>query len=349
VGDVEGDVPAADRPFAVQARVERPARLDTERNHTATHLLHAALRRVLGEHVLQRGSLVAPDRLRFDFSHPQPVTPEELQAVEAEVNRAILADEDVCTDYLGYQEAVARGAMALFGEKYGDVVRIVSVPGVSLELCGGTHVRHTGSIGLFRISTETGVASGVRRIEAVTGSAAYSRALEQEAQLREAALLLKTSPEQLARRIAQLTEENRELESRLERAQRQGAQDLVGTLIAGAAAVAEARIIASEVDVATPDELRALGDRLRERLGSGAAVLAAHFPEKTALFAVVTDDLVSRGLRADALVREVAKLTGGSGGGRPHMAQGGVGDPTQVEMALGRTLEIVRGLLKEKG
>jgi alanyl-tRNA synthetase len=349
VGDVEGDVPAADRPFAVQARVERPARLDTERNHTATHLLHAALRRVLGEHVLQRGSLVAPDRLRFDFSHPQPVTPEELQAVEAEVNRAILADEDVCTDYLGYQEAVARGAMALFGEKYGDVVRLVSVPGVSMELCGGTHVRHTGTIGLFRITTETGVASGVRRIEAVTGSAAYSRALEQEAQLREAALLLKTSPEQLARRIAQLTEENRELESRLERAQRQGAQDLVGTLIAGAAAVAEARIIASEVDVATPDELRALGDRLRERLGSGAAVLAAHFPEKTALFAVVTDDLVSRGLRADALVREVAKLTGGSGGGRPHMAQGGVGDPTQVEMALGRTLEIVRGLLKEKG
>jgi alanyl-tRNA synthetase len=367
VGDVEGEFPegvgaeggeapggpeaiAGRRaPLTVRARVERPTRLDTERNHTATHLLHAALRRILGTHVIQRGSLVAPDRLRFDFSHPQPVTAEELREIEAAVNRAILADEDVCTDYLGYQEAVSRGAMALFGEKYGDVVRLVSVPGVSMELCGGTHVRHTGTIGLFRITNETGVASGVRRIEAVTGSAAYSLALEQESRLREAAALLKTSPEHLSRRIEQLTEENRELESRLERAQRQGAQDLVGNLITGAGSVDGTRVVASEVDVATPDELRALGDRLRERLGSGAAVLAAHFPEKTALFAVVTDDLVSRGVRADALVREVARLTGGSGGGRPHMAQGGVGDPAQVEMALARATSIVRELLGEQG
>jgi alanyl-tRNA synthetase len=352
VGDAEGTFPEGlgkgSTPVTIRARVERPTRLDTERNHTATHLLHAALRRILGTHVLQRGSLVAPDRLRFDFSHPQPVTAEELREVEAEVNRAILADEDVCTDYLGYQEAVSRGAMALFGEKYGDVVRLVTVPGVSLELCGGTHVRHTGTIGLFRITNETGVASGVRRIEAVTGSAAYGRALEQEARLREAATLLKTSPEQLSRRIEQLTEENRELETRLERAQRQGAQDLVGTLISEAGSVDGTRVVASEVDVATPDELRALGDRLRERLGSGAAVLAAHFPEKTALFAVVTDDMIGRGLRADALVREVAKLTGGSGGGRPHMALGGVGDPAQVEMALSRTAAIVRELLGAK-
>jgi alanyl-tRNA synthetase len=342
----EGGAAAA---LTVHARVERPTRLDTERNHTATHLLHAALRRILGEHVLQRGSLVAPDRLRFDFSHPQPVTPEELREVEVEVNRAILADEDICTDYLGYEEAVARGAMALFGEKYGDVVRLVSVPGVSMELCGGTHVRHTGTIGLFRITNETGVASGVRRIEAVTGSVAYAHALQQEARLREAAALLKTSPEQLSRRIEQLTEENRELESRLERAQRQGAQDLVGTLIAGAGSVGGARVVASEVDVATPDELRALGDRLRERLGSGAAVLAPHFAETTALFAVVTDDLIGSGVRADAIVREVAKLTGGSGGGRPHMAQGGVGDPALVETALARAAAIVADLLGERG
>jgi alanyl-tRNA synthetase len=357
VGDVEGefptelggDVAGVAAPLTVLARVERPTRLDTERNHTATHLLHAALRRVLGDHVLQRGSLVAPDRLRFDFSHPQPVTAAELAEIEAEVNRAILADEDVCIDYLGYEEAVARGAMALFGEKYGDVVRLVSVPGVSMELCGGTHLRHTGAIGLFRITTETGVASGVRRIEAVTGSAAYGRVLEQEARLHEAAALLKTSPDQLTRRIEQLTGERRELEERLERAQRQGAQDLVGTLVDGAGSVAGTRLVASEVDVANSDELRSLGDRLRERLGSGAAVLAAHLPDKTALFAVVTDDLISRGLRADALVREVAKLTGGSGGGRPHMAQGGVGDPAQVESALGRAPAIVRELLGEKG
>jgi alanyl-tRNA synthetase len=345
LGDVQGDFPGGDRPLRVRATVERPTRLDTERNHTATHLLHAALRRVLGTHVLQRGSLVAPDRLRFDFSHPRPLTPEEVRWVEEEVNRAILADEDVCVDFLGYQEAVSRGAMALFGEKYGDVVRMISIPGVSMELCGGTHVRRTGTIGSFKITGEGGVASGVRRIEAVTGTAAYRRAQEQDDRLRALASLLKTSPEQIGRRIEQLVEENRELERRLERARTEGAADVVGQLITGAASVDGARIVAAEVDVATPDELRALGDKLRERLGTGAAVLAARFPEKAALFAVVTDDLIGRGVRADALVREVAKLTGGSGGGRPHMAQGGVGDPAQVETALGRAPAILRELL----
>src|SRR5690606_23946516 len=148
-----------EQPFTVRAIVERPTRLDTERNHTATHLLHAALRKVLGTHVLQRGSLVAPDRLRFDFSHPRPLTAEEIREVEDEVNRAILAEVNVCADYMGYQEAVGKGAMALFGEKYADVVRVISIPGVSMELCGGTHVRHTGTIKLFRITAETGVAS----------------------------------------------------------------------------------------------------------------------------------------------------------------------------------------------
>ncbi|HEX6938457.1 MAG TPA: alanine--tRNA ligase [Longimicrobiales bacterium] len=345
LGDVEGDFPGGGAPIRVRAAVAQPTRHDTERNHTATHLLHAALRKVLGTHVLQRGSLVAPDRLRFDFSHPRPMTPEEIRRVEDEVNRAILADEDVCIDFMGYPDAVARGAMALFGEKYGDVVRVVEVPGVSMELCGGTHVRHTGEIGLFRIVGETGVASGVRRIEAVTGSAAYRRALEQEATLHEAASLLRTTPDHLPRRIEQLLEENRELERQLERARAAGAADVVGQLLDGAAAVDGARVVATEVDVATADELRALGDRLRERLGSGAAVLAARFPEKTALFAVVTDDLVAKGVRADRLVREVAQVTGGSGGGRPHMAQGGVGDPAKVGEALGRAGAIVRELL----
>ena len=295
--------------------------------------------------MLQRGSLVAPDRLRFDFSHPEPMTEEELRQVEDEVNRAILADEDVCMDYVGYAEAVERGAMALFGEKYGDVVRVIEVPGVSMELCGGTHVRHTGAIGLFRIVSESGVASGVRRIEAVTGPAAYRRTLEQEATLREASSLLKTSPENLLRRIEQLVEERRELERQLEKARAAGAADVVGQLVDAAATVDGARVVATEVEVASADDLRALGDRLRDRLGSGAAVLAARFPEKTSLFAVVTDDLISRGVRADQLVREVAKLTGGSGGGRPHMAQGGVGDPEKVAEALGRASDFVRGML----
>ncbi|HEX7048733.1 MAG TPA: alanine--tRNA ligase [Longimicrobiales bacterium] len=349
LGDVAGEFPGGDRPMGVRAVVERPTRHDTERNHTATHLLHAALRKVLGPHVLQRGSLVAPDRLRFDFSHPRPLSAEEIGRVEAEVNEAILADEDVCIDYRGYQEAVDRGAMALFGEKYGDVVRVIEIPGVSMELCGGTHVRHTGEIGQFRITAETGVASGVRRIEAVTGSAAYRRAVEQEARLEEVAALLRTGPENVVRRVAQLVEENRELSRQLERARAQGAADTVGDILAGAAAVDGTRVVAAEVTVASPDELRALGDRLRERLGTGAAVLAARFPEKTALFAVVTDDLIGRGVRADRLVREVAQLTGGSGGGRPHMAQGGVGDPARVADALGRTPEIVRTFLAGSG
>jgi len=345
LGDVDGEFPGGRQPLRVRATVEQPTRHDTERNHTATHLLHAALRKVLGTHVLQRGSLVAPDRLRFDFSHPRPMTPEEIRQVEDEVNRAILADIDVCMDYMGYPEAVAKGAMALFGEKYGDVVRVIDVPGVSMELCGGTHVRHTGEIGLFRIVSESGVASGVRRIEAVTGSAAYRRAVEQEATLREAASLLKTSPDNLLRRIEQLLEENRELERQLERARAAGAADVVGQLVEAAESVDGARVVATEVEVASADELRLLGDRLRERMGSGAAVLAARFPEKTALFAVVTDDLIAKGVRADRLVREVAQATGGSGGGRPHMAQGGVGDPAKVAEALGRTSAIVRDLL----
>lgn len=345
LGDVGGDFPGGRRPLRVHAAVAQPTRHDTERNHTATHLLHAALRRALGDHVLQRGSLVAPDRLRFDFSHPRPMTTDEIRAVEEQVNRAILADEDVCIDFAGYQEALARGAMALFGEKYGDVVRMIDVPGVSTELCGGTHVRHTGEIGLFRITGETGVAAGIRRIEAVTGSEAYRRAVAQEDTIRGIAALLKASPEMVPRRIEQLIEENRRLGQRLDRARASSAADVVGELIEQAASVDGARIIATEVDVQAADELRALGDRLRERLGSGAAVLAARYPEKVALLSVVTDDLVGRGIRADQLVREVAALTGGSGGGRPHMAQGGVGNPSRLPEALRQAPDIVRALL----
>jgi alanyl-tRNA synthetase len=348
LGDVEGAVPETGQPFPVHARVEAPTRKDTERNHTATHLLHAALRKTLGKHVVQRGSLVAPDRLRFDFSHPRPMTPEELRAVEEDVNRAILADEDVFYEYLGYQEAVGRGAMALFGEKYGDVVRLVQVPGVSMELCGGTHVSHTGEIGLFRIASESGVASGVRRIEAITGSVAYERARAEDDLIRAAAATLKTTPDQLLRRVEQLAEENRSLQKELERLRSAAAGDVVGQLLDGAQPVNGARVVSTEVHVASPDELRNLGDRLRERLGTGAAVLAARFPEKVALFAVVTDDLIGKGVRADKLVRAVAAVTGGSGGGRPHMAQGGVGDAAKVGEALARAVEVVRGMLGAK-
>jgi alanyl-tRNA synthetase len=346
LGRVEGEFPDAREPLPVRARVAAVARHDTERNHTATHLLHAALRAVLGEHVLQRGSLVAPDRLRFDFSHPAPMTAEEIRQVEERVNDGILADHDVGIDFLAYDEAIARGAMALFGEKYADVVRMISVPGVSRELCGGTHVRRTGEIGLFRIVSETGTGAGVRRVEAVTGRAAYHLVRRNEGLLEEVAALLRVPPDQVPRRVEQLQREVRELGRQLDRVRRQGTADAVGQLVDSAATVNGARVVAREVEVADQEELRTLGDQLRDRLGSGVVVLAARSEDRTALFTVVTDDLIGRGVRADQVVRRVAEITGGSGGGRPHMAQGGVGDPAKVAEALARTPDIVLALLE---
>jgi alanyl-tRNA synthetase len=222
---------------------------------------------------------------------------------------------------------------------------MVVVPGVSIELCGGTHVRHTGEIGLFRIVSESGIAAGIRRIEAVTGTGAYRRAVEREELLESVAEALRTSPDALASRVSQLNDENRELKRQLQRARTSGGGDLVTQLIEGATAVDGARVIAREIDAESPDELRVLGDRLREKLGSGAAVLAARQNERVTLMAIVTDDLLSRGVHAGRLVHQIAALTGGSGGGRPHMAQGGAGDPAQLPGALDRAPEIVRSML----
>jgi alanyl-tRNA synthetase len=347
LGSVEGALPAADAPFAARATVPRAVRRDTQRNHTATHLLHAALRKVLGPHVLQRGSLVAPDRLRFDFAHPRPMSAAEIRQVEDEVNSAILEDIEVRTELTTYPEAVARGAMALFGEKYGDVVRLVQVPDVSMELCGGTHVRHTGEIGLFRVVSESGVASGVRRIEAVTGSGAYRRSLEHDALLEQTAALLRTPVAGIVHRVEQLGAEAKELRRQLEKARVGAAGDIVADLLSDAISIDGVRVVVAEVTVETAEELRALGDRLRERIGSGAAIVAGRQAERVSFVVVVSDDLLGRGVRADRLVREIAQLTGGTGGGRPHMAQGGAGDATRVRGALDRAPDIVRSLLTD--
>ena len=349
VGDVEGSLPPATSPLPVRARVADAARRDTQRNHTATHLLHAALRRVLGTHVVQRGSLVAPDRLRFDFAHPKPLAPEEVREAERLVNDAILRDIDLVIEQKPYAEALELGAMALFGEKYGDVVRVVQVPGVSAELCGGTHVRHTGDIGLFRIVSESGIAAGVRRIEAITGSQSYQRWLAQETLLHHAAAIVKTTPDALPRRLEALTEEVRDLRRHLERVRAESAGDVVAQLVASAADADGVQVVAREVETASMDELRALGDALRTRLGSGIAVLATKHGERTALYAVAGDGAISRGVRADAVVRAVAQQTGGSGGGRPHMAQGGVVDAAKLPDALARTVDIVRAQLQARG
>jgi alanyl-tRNA synthetase len=331
----------------VLARVPSDRRKDTERNHTATHLLHAALREQLGDAVHQAGSLVAPDRLRFDFTHHGPVPAEKLAEVEAIVNREIWRGRPVVWTEMPYAEARARGAMALFGEKYGDVVRVVDVPEVSMELCGGTHVRNTAEIGLFRIVSETGVASGVRRIEALTGPGAFTLMRDRERVLSRVADALRTSTEGVERRVQQLAEERRALEKKLDEALR-GGGDGLQRLIAAAQPLGGngARLVVGEVQVDDAKALQGLGDALREQLSSGVGLLAARLEDgKGSLLAVVTDDLRAKGLRADAIVRDVAALAGGRGGGKPHMAQAGIPDAERMSAALAEAPVLVAAML----
>jgi alanyl-tRNA synthetase len=333
---------------AAMARVPTAQRRDTERNHTATHLLHAALREVLGDHVHQAGSLVAPDRLRFDFSHHGPVRPEQLVEIEERVNRAIWAGVDLRFEEKPYRQAVAEGAMALFGEKYGDVVRVVSIPGLSVELCGGTHVRNTSEIGLFKITSETGVAANQRRIEAVTAHGAYEAFRERERALAAVADIVKAPLDAVPKRVRALVDERKALEKRLDEAHRgSGGGDRVTQLLAGAATIGGARVIAATVPVSDVREMQTLGDALRERLESGVAVLAASLADgKHTLLVVVTDDLRERGVRADEIVRSLAAIAGGRGGGKPHMAQAGIADPARFPDILAQVPVTVAPLLE---
>jgi alanyl-tRNA synthetase len=339
--------PAPHRPLRVRAEVAEEERHDTERNHTATHLLHAALREVLGEHVVQRGSLVAPDRLRFDFAHSAPLTADERGRVEEMVNRGIWADRPVLVEFVDRAEAVGRGAMALFGEKYGERVRVVEIPGVSLELCGGTHCRHSGEIGLFRIVAETGVAAGVRRIEAVTGPAAYRHFREVEDLLEELAGLLKARRENTPGRLIQLLHENEALEkllAGLRKGAGAGEEVVSDETLEGPSGTIQYRAV--RLKARSADDVRDWGDGYRAGGPRRVAVVAAELPEgKPTLFAFVSDGLIREGIRADAIIREVARRVNGKGGGRPHMAQAGVGDPSQLEGALRAGSEILRGLI----
>jgi len=337
VGRLEGEIHFG----SAKATVPTDRRRDTERNHTATHLLHAALRQTLGEAVHQAGSLVAPDRLRFDFTHHGPVAAEALDRIERLVNRWIWAGVDVSTTQMAYKEALATGAMALFGEKYGDVVRVVNVPGFSTELCGGTHVRNTAQIGLFRIISETGVAAGVRRIEAATGQRAYELLRERDRTLGRVAELVKATPETVEKRLAAVLDERKALEKRLEEAMR-GGGDQMHALMAKATPIGSARLVSSLVTVGDAKELQALGDTLREQLKSGVGVLGASLNDgKSTILVVVSDDLREKGVRADAIVREVAAVAGGRGGGKPHMAQAGIPEVAKLDAALGEAPAIV--------
>ena len=342
--DVEG-------PLRVHARVDASSRRDTQRNHTATHLLHAALRGTLGTHVVQRGSLVAPDRLRFDFAHTAPMADEERDLVERIVNEDVWTDHPVTTGDRPYEEAVAAGAMALFGEKYADVVRVVEIPDVSMELCGGTHVRHTGEIGLFKITSESGVAAGVRRIEAVTGPGAFGHLEKQRGRLDEVANLLGSSSTNAAARVRQLIDEKRELESLLDELRSAGGAGET-TVLEEAVSVDGSTTVyrAVRLRARNADDVRKWGDAFLSGTGAGVAVVAADFPgDKHTLFAFVSDEVIARGVRADAIVREVAVVVGGRGGGRPHMAQAGVEDPERLEEALRLGRDVVEKLGRDAG
>lgn len=325
----------------VWAQVDAERRQAIRRAHTATHLLHAALRKVLGEHVFQAGSVVEPDRLRFDFTHPKPLTDEELQAIEDEINRQILAAHQVEAMEMTLQEAKAMGAMALFGEKYGETVRVIKVDGVSMELCGGTHLSNTAEIGLLKIVSETSVGANIRRIDAYTGERARKWYEERWQWLRQAADALETSPERVTEAIEELRERIRELERKLQEAEEQRALQQINELLQQVQEVKGVKVVAGMVSGVSPSVLRRLADELEVRLRSGVIVLGTVADGKVVLVGKVTKDVVAKGGHAGKLVGEVAKLTEGGGGGRPDFAQAGGRNPAKLQDALRKVPEIL--------
>ncbi len=334
----QGTVVVGDR---VRLEVDGMLRDRTRQNHTATHLLHAALEEVLGSHVQQKGSLVAPERLRFDFSHHKPVTPEQLREVEDRVLARVLANEDVLTREMPIDEARAAGAKALFGEKYGDEVRVVSAAG-TVELCGGTHVERTGSIGPFRILSEGGIAAGVRRIEAQTGTGALRWVRQREDALESAALALRTKPEQLAEQLERLLAERKALQKELEQIKREAAREASGDLMDQARQVQDLMVLAAELegDAAT---LREEAERLRDKLGERAVVVlgARGGGGRVQLVACVAKPIAGKRVHAGNLVKQVAQQVGGGGGGRPDMAQAGGRNADALPEALESVYELV--------
>lgn len=347
VGQVARGRPREEDP--VWAIVDAARRMDIARNHTATHLLHSELRYILGEHVQQAGSLVAPDRLRFDFTHGAMMTQEELDAVEQSVNDAILANYPLTVGFTAYQAAVSAGAMALFGEKYSDEVRVVKigVPGepFSQELCGGTHIHQTGEVGLFRIVSEGSVGAGVRRIEAVTGRAAQQLVQKRLGVLDATATHLGTLPEEVDRAVLRLMGELHDHQKEIAQLRRDLARLEYEALLQQVQVVENVQVLAARVQVADVETLREMTDWLRNRLGSVVIVLGAVINEKPSFVAAITPDLVERELKAGTLIKRVARVVGGGGGGRPTLAQAGGRDPNRLDEALGLVPQVVDELL----
>ena len=328
-------------------KVNTSARRDTEKNHSATHLLQKALKTVLGTHVEQKGSLVTPDRLRFDFAHFQAMTPEEIEKTEALVNEQIQAGLSVTTDVMDIEEAKKSGAMALFGEKYDQKVRVVSMGDFSKELCGGTHVSNTSSIMLFKILSESGIAAGVRRIEALTGNAVLEYYKKQETLLQEASRALKANSGEILEKISHLQEEVKTLQSENESLKSKMAQGSLGNVMDKVVEVEGVKLLAAKVEGVDMNGLRDLGDSLKEKLGEGVVLLAAVNGGKVNLLAMVTEEAQKSGAHAGNLVKAAAAIVGGGGGGRPNMAQAGGKNPEKADEAVKAAAEILKGQLSK--
>ncbi|MBQ5589727.1 MAG: alanine--tRNA ligase, partial [Anaerotignum sp.] len=335
---VEGTIMVDD---VVTASIDMKHRMASSRNHSATHLLQKALRTVLGTHVEQSGSLVTADRLRFDFTHFSGMTQEEIKEVEKLVNDAIFASLPIEAEEMGIDAAREKGAMALFGEKYGDVVRVVDMGGYSIELCGGAHLKNTAQVGSFKIVSENGIAAGVRRIEALTGEGALAHYQAQEEEIRTLSALAKTSPDKLVARMEQILAEQKELAKELEKLKAKMAGGAADEMLSKKVDINGVAVLAAEVKDMDGNAMRTLGDQLKNKLGSGVIVLAGEAGGKVSLVVMATDDVVKKGAHAGNIIKAAAGVCGGGGGGRPNMAQAGGKDASKIGEALEKAKEVI--------
>lgn len=330
----------------VDTRVDKALRMDAARNHTATHLLHKALREVLGDHVNQAGSLVEPDRLRFDITHFEAMTKEEISRVEAMVNEFILEAHPVTAELMNINEARAMGAMALFGEKYGEEVRVVKMGDCSVELCGGTHLDNTSQVGMFKIVSEGGVAAGVRRIEAITGRAVYQYMLAKDSLINSISDIMKTREDNLVVRANSLVDENKQLEKEVHDLKSKISMQNAGNALDDSLDIKGVKLLTAKYEDMDMDTLREVADNLRDKLGTSVVVLANIAGDKINFVATASKDAIDKGAHAGNIVREVAKIAGGKGGGRPNMAQAGGSDKTMVDQALASAQKVVESQIK---
>ncbi len=330
----------------VVAQIDKKRRLAIARNHTTTHLLHKALRDVLGDHVHQAGSLVEPGKLRFDFSHFSALTAQELKEVEDRTNAAILDSYSVDVKEMPIDEAKKLGAMALFGEKYGDTVRVVKVEDYSIELCGGTHIKNTAQAGLVKVLGESGVAAGVRRLEALTGEAAISYYSDKERQLNEVAQALKASPADAIKKVDTLSQELKAYEKELEQLKNKLVSGAADDVLSNAAEISGVKVVTARFDQLDMEGLRNTGDMLKNKLGSGVVVLGSSYGDKVSFVVTATKDVLGKGVHSGNIIKEVAKVAGGGGGGRPDMAQAGGKDISKIDEALKKAFSVIESQIK---